>query len=177
MNTLFFRFRLISVALLMLICGSLYANTVMISYDVVVDSTPQLAESAYIRETSIDVESGVMDSLFDKGHIVFNAPGQVFNQSAPAPRDGEQETLLARRRLEAVNGGADIFIYMRLYFSGASEDDLELANLECQIYQLDGGVSSLAREEIQYARPDAFAVDGFEASRILLARLSGLQLF
>jgi hypothetical protein len=163
--------------LLSALAASAWAKTVMVSYDLVLDAPEDLISSDYVLETSIDVESGIMDVLFDQGHIVFNAPGLVITDPEAAPGGLEQEGNLARRRLLALNGGAEMLIYLRLRFSGVSEDDLQLESLECEVFRLRSDMEQIASETIQYRRDDAMPVNGFEASRILMNRLSGAELF
>jgi hypothetical protein len=164
-------------AFISVFAASAWGKTVMVSYDLVVDAPEDLQSSRYITETSIDVESGIMDELFDAGHIVFNAPGLVITDPSDLPEGSDQESNLARRRLLAANGGADTLIYLRLRFSGESEDELQLESLECEIFRLLSSQEQLASELIRYARPDAPPVDGYEASRILLNRIGGVDLF
>ncbi len=163
--------------LVFLTAAAAFASTVMVSYDLVVDTPEELAGSLYISQTSMDVETGIMDELFDGGHIVFNAPGLVILDPSQMPEGLDQESNLANRRLEAAQGGAQTLIYLRLFFSGENEEQLQLASLECEIYRLPSGPERLAREVVIYEDPAALRVNGQEASRILINRLTGVDLF
>lgn len=155
----------------------LHAGTVMISYDLVLDVHSELISSRYIRETSVDVESGIMDDLFDKGHIVFNAPGEIYEDSTQLPGEAETQSLLARRSRIAREGGADTLIYLRLFYDGQNESSIHLTALEYEIIRVRDAVATLADSSIEYEVEPPLQINGYEASRIFLNRIASASLF
>jgi hypothetical protein len=169
----------IAPAVILFFCAAagLTANTVMISYDLILDMQEQLAGSGYIQRTSVDVETGVMNELYDRGHIVFNYPGDIHLGDTSAPEGEGRQTMLIKRSTTASEGGADIMIYLSLHYEGETEEDLNLTALDYQVYRVRGERQILLADSIAYEQLDGVRINGEEASRILFNRIERAGIF
>ncbi len=156
-----------------------YGATVMISHDLYLNVAGNLNSSSYITGTSIDLESGVMDHLFDNGHIVFNTPGQVYtgNLNNEVVQRHDVQGILARKSRIAVNGGADLFIYLRLYFNGENERSLWLSSLDYEVLRVRDEPAILAADHIRYDMEGGMGVNGDDAALVLVNRFRNAAIF
>jgi hypothetical protein len=76
-------------------------------------------------------ESGIMNELFEAGHIVSNAPAAW----VPHTDGGELPTEVRRELNEAANGGADYFVVILLANKDGAETP-ELEELALYIYKI-----------------------------------------
>lgn len=147
----------------------IYANTVMITYDITMSEGQ--TKSLYAERTSAELESFIMGELFDRGHIVFNYPGEIYFTQKPEERKFRNELL--KRSMAAADGGASLFIYLNLYFEGTREDNIHLSSLDYEIINI--GKAVLDHANIQYTLPPRIAPD--DASRIFFDRIDGKDIF
>ena len=162
--------RCIFLATLFLVCTivTLSAETVMVSYDLVLNVGKSSEDDSYIPQTSSDVEGAIMGDLFDRGHIVFNAPGRTYLMS---PKTHELQTSIARKNRVAASAGADLFIYLTLYFDQRQKVYLDI--MDYKIFRV--GQSLLDQGDIQY--PPLSRINGAEASAIFLDRIAPKDIF
>ena len=149
----------------------LSASTVMISYDIILNTGEQIAESSYVQRTAAELESAIMGELFDRGYIVFNYPGKVYVTEKPDSLQVKQT--IVKRSLDAADGGADLFMYLSLQFDGTREADIHLSALDYEIVRI--GDSVLDHAHIRYA--DIPRVNGVGASHVFLDQIRKKNIF